>query len=63
MDDYILKSCVGLSNDEIKHTYFLSLDKRFDLVQKKQNKKLVQPHYADLFWSRKAQLEILQKTK
>jgi hypothetical protein len=68
IEDYVLKSCVGLKNLEIKNSYAIDLKSLFELVQKNKMKSLeisktIQPHYANLFWSRKAHLEILQKTK
>lgn len=68
IEDYILKSCVGLKNLEIKNSYVIDFKTLFELIQKNKMKsieisKTIQPHFAYLFWSRKAHIEILQKTK
>jgi hypothetical protein len=58
IEDYVLKFCLGLKNNEIKNMYFMDLQKIFEMTKIKENKKNVQPHFADLFWSRKAHVEI-----
>jgi hypothetical protein len=63
VEDYVLKFCLGLKNNEIKNMYFMGLEQIIEMTKNKENKNNMQPHFADLFWSRKAHLEILQKTK
>lgn len=66
IDDYILRSCRGFKNDEIKNMYYMNLEDVFNLVQKSRlyNPEIantIQPHFGHMFWTERIHFDLMNK--
>lgn len=66
IDDYVLRSCRGFKNENVKGSYYVRLE---DLFKQIQNTKIyhpeisenIQPHFAHAFWFDKVHVELITK--
>lgn len=66
IDDYILRSCRGFNNNEIKNMYYIRLEELYNLISKTRLYtpeiiNTVQPHFGHMFWTERIHMDLIKK--